>query len=651
MRPGVLLLGLATLLLFCASVVSASDSLHIFTYLDEFFPDIETKEKKEAQVTVQKKRVVKSKVNIPTNPNVKHKDSPTNIYEPEEKNLLGPFDRTVQYGFRELNLLKEDMVLRGINPAYDFYIPVYRNLKETTVNLRLTIPEYLRQDSSVSVLVDDIPYYTMTMKDSGRPIRLDIKPKRNKDYIKISIKGNLRLSNNICEDVFSDKPYLLIHADSIITFTYKQAEDITTFLLDYERDFCIEEEELLPLVYYLSKVRSIPTIFHWGIKDNCKVIKLSQDINKLEGKTLYVSKSLIQALQHGYKPLIFGKSVKINQMTERETTKYREISIRELGIRTSSVKGMANLSFYIPLNLASFGGMPDTLYLRLNFAHTPVHQKDKMELRVYLNETLIKTLPLEGYGTKSLDIKIPTQELSYGHNTLVVNLVNFTSSDNCFGAITQSVLTVFDDSYFYWNSVSKRVRTIADFFKMVNGKVGIYIEDKKLIPFAAKLLNSLTEMNKNINLIQLTDKKDGNYDYFISLVKPDNKKGLFEIYDPTNGKIVFSAKYELPFIYLTLIDASSPELKVSSYGNPDITTFSDKYSIDDYLNLYGNVAVVAENYLASFETGEKLRVKYEGERGLGYYWVKYRLLIIILISIPVLYLLIHTYRKLTRRAT
>ncbi len=56
MRPGVLLLGLATLLLFCASVVSASDSLHIFTYLDEFFPDIETKEKKEAQVTVQKKK-------------------------------------------------------------------------------------------------------------------------------------------------------------------------------------------------------------------------------------------------------------------------------------------------------------------------------------------------------------------------------------------------------------------------------------------------------------------------------------------------------------------------------------------------------------------------------------------------------------------
>jgi len=215
--------------------------------------------------------------------------------------------KVAQYTFKEINLLKEDMVLRGISPAYDLYIPIHNNLVRANINLKLTIPTYLRKDSSVSILVDDVPQYTITMQNSGQPINLEIRPRKGRDFVKVSIRGNLRLSDNICEDVFSDKPYLIIHADSTVTFSYKPAEDIRTFLMDYERQFCIEDRELLPLVYYISKSRVILPVFNWGIRDNCqKIIKMSKDNTKLEGNILYVNKPLCGSIQYGYEPLIFG---------------------------------------------------------------------------------------------------------------------------------------------------------------------------------------------------------------------------------------------------------------------------------------------------------------------------------------------------------
>ncbi|MEM5784720.1 MAG: cellulose biosynthesis cyclic di-GMP-binding regulatory protein BcsB [Candidatus Aenigmatarchaeota archaeon] len=670
MKNKVVFTSLAIFLLFFISFVYAGNLTQDSHNVEKTFT-IQLKEKKKSKSAFKVKRFIRLKVNLMAhskmrnrNKHITHKthekkykknykEKTSKIMRKNlEKQLSKLSYTTAKYSFRKIDLLSGDMVLRGVSPAYDFYIPTYNNLIKAIINLKITIPPYLRKDSSVTILVDNIPQYTITMQNANEPIKLDIKPKKGKNFVKISIRGNLRLSHNICEDIFSDKPYIVIHDSSTITFLYKQANDIKTFLMDYGRQFCIENTELLPLVYYISKTRTIPPVFHWGINDNCqKIIKISPDTTKLDGKTLYITKSAIKALQYGYESLIFGKSIQITQVKREKSHKYNKVSFKELGIKTSTIKGISNISFYIPFNLASFGGMPDTLYLRLNFAHTPAHQKDKMELRVYLNNALIKTLPLKGYGTKEIDIKIPSRELSYGYNSLVVNLVDFISSDNCFGAVTQSVLTVFDNSYFYWNSVNKRVRTISDFFKIIHGRVGLQIEDKNMMPLAVKLLNMLGNINKSIKSVVITNKKYKNYDYFISFVKPNYKKGLFEVYDPVEKKVIFSAKYELPFVYFNLKDTNPLDLQVSQYGNPNISALANKYRIEDYLNLHGNIAVISENYLASFETINKLRVRYEGYRGIGYYWMKYKLIIIILLSIPIIYFLIYTYKKLTRRVS
>lgn len=559
--------------------------------------------------------------------------------------------RVAEYTFMDINLLSEDMVLRGINPSYDFYVPIYRNLKKVRISLRIFLPEYLRKDSSVSILVNDIPRYSLSMQDSGKPVYIDIYPERGRDFAKISIRGNLRLSNNVCEDVFSDRPYLILSADSTLNLVYSPAEDINTFLMDYGRHFCIEDKRLLLLVYYLSKIRTIPPVFEWGTKEGCeKVIALSSGKTRLEGNTLHISQKTLQALLVGYRPFIFGKSLSVQQVVEREKNKDNTIYLRDLSVRTSTVKGMSNLSFYIPFSTAVFGGMPDTLYLMLNFSHTPAHQKDHMELRVYLNDALIQSIPLEGYGRRSLNIKIPTQELSYGQNSLVINLVNFTSSDSCFGATTQSALTVFDDSYFYWNSVSRDVSTISDFLRIINRDVGVLVEEERMLPFAVHFLSMLARINRSIENIELVEGTNSRkYDFLIRFGKKASGGELFEVYDPISAKVIFSAMYSEPFMFAMLEKKAVPELVFLSYGNPDTRQLSTMYDIRDYTNLFGNIAVISDSYFASFDTLQKLRMRYEGQKGIGYYWNKYRLLILLILAVPVFYLLIYTYRRLTGR--
>ncbi|MCS7262750.1 MAG: hypothetical protein NZ560_04980 [Aquificaceae bacterium] len=66
--------------------------------------------------------------------------------------------RVSSYTFKELNFLGDDLVLRGTAPAYDLYIPVYSHLEGLKLTLKISTPEYLREDSTLLLLVDDVPY-------------------------------------------------------------------------------------------------------------------------------------------------------------------------------------------------------------------------------------------------------------------------------------------------------------------------------------------------------------------------------------------------------------------------------------------------------------------------------------------------------------
>ncbi|MDW8237454.1 MAG: hypothetical protein RMJ32_03520, partial [Aquificaceae bacterium] len=166
-------------------------------------------------------------------------------------------------------------------------------------------------------------------------------------------------------------------------FVYKKPERIENFLRDYEIDLCIQEKELLPLVYYLSAINKLPQRASFGLKDGCRNVKLTNGPVRVEDRTLYLNKESLKLFPENLAGLLFDKSISIREVKEqaRELPE-KTITLRELGTRNVTVRGMSNLNFSIPFDLSKFGGMPDTLYIHLRIEHTPIHQKDKAELRV-----------------------------------------------------------------------------------------------------------------------------------------------------------------------------------------------------------------------------------------------------------------------------
>ncbi len=567
-----------------------------------------------------------------------------------------------KFTFRELNLLSDDMILKGINPQYDFFIPTLSQLIQGRIILKLKASQNLRNDSNITILIDDLPYKTFNIVNLPSEIEIPFKRKGNREFVKITIRGNLRISNNICEDVFSENIWLLVYANSIVDFTYFKARNIREFIRDYDNYYCINVPELLPFVYQLCKYNPVPCNFTYKhqITTSCKGIELSKDgILRLEKNILHVPPLARDPFEEGIFPsFLFGGAQKIEKVYQEIRESKSEVSLKELGFQTVSVGGVSNLSYDMPLDLARLGGLPDRLNFKLFIAHTPVHKKDNMELRIYLNRKMVQTYSLEGSGKKSFDIALPTEELDYGINYLRVNLVNFTSSDNCFGAVAHNVLTVFEDSYFYWNNLRKNPKSILDFMKALNGYVALVINDPSFYPYATKFVSELGIYNKNIKALDLNPTNLSKYDFVIAFENAKNTAGMpielshgeFQLINPLTGKVIFASKPAEAFgVIMVGKKNDKPALVFSYYPKASGVSALYLYSYRDLLELAGNTAVATEDFISSYEVGKKLRAEYIYKRGFSYYWNKYKLWIILLLVVPATVFLAYVYRKLTRR--
>jgi hypothetical protein len=570
---------------------------------------------------------------------------------------------TKSFTFKELNLLSDDMVLKGINPKYDFYIPTLPQLDRGKVFLRLKVSPYLREDSTVSILVDDVPYATFRTKELPPEIEINFVRNRNRDFVKVSLVGNLRVSNNICEDMFSDKVWLLIYANSTVEFRYFKAGNIREFIMHYDNLYCIRSPALLPFVYQLCKYNPVPckVIYEPEGTNSCKRIELSDNgWLKLENDILYVPTNTSLAFEEKIFPnLLFGGSQEIKKVDREKKEVRTERSFEELGFQTTSVEGVGNINYTLSFDTAKLGGLPDRLYLRLFIAHTPVHKKDNMELRIYLNGRMIQAYTLEGGGKKSFDIELPASELSYGANSLTINLANFTSSDNCFGAVAHNVLTVFGESYFYWNSLRKDPETISDFLRILNGYVALLVKNPSFYPYATRLVSYLGIYNKNVTAVDLNPADISKYDFVIAFENPkdtiytpvDLSKGDFRIINPLTGKVIFEAKpAEALGMLMVSKKEDKPALAISYYPNTSGIYPLNLYSYRDLLELAGNTAVATKDFISSYQVGEKLRVEYIYRKGFSYYWSKYKLWIVLLLVVPTTIFLAYVYRRLTRRS-
>jgi hypothetical protein len=142
------------------------------------------------------------------------------------------FTQTVEY-FKEYDY-KDEITINGARGEETIYIPVKENIDalNSFINLEFTCSNVLNFDKSIiSILISDIPFETRFLKDENQKIKIKIPIKRKyivSDYIKVTVKTNLRIDTEICEIYSKGGFWIKITENSF--FSYKLLDVTENFV-------------------------------------------------------------------------------------------------------------------------------------------------------------------------------------------------------------------------------------------------------------------------------------------------------------------------------------------------------------------------------------------------------------------------------------
>lgn len=559
--------------------------------------------------------------------------------------ILVLFSKDIEYTFKDLNILSSDITIEGSSPEFEFFIPYYRNLKELRLNIRLKASS-TDSDCRVVAFVNDVPTKSVPCKDTTS---IDINLfsfDASLDFIKFKLKIFLS-QKNPC-DMLYNKTYLSVFSDSKVLIRFNEINSFEYLLKSYFHELCIKQKELISLAYFININSKIPYKFSWGEKSYCRGIFLST-YNLITPTYINIDTNSIKLISQGYSSMLLGSAPIISNVGNYGKCKNNEyiLSFDDIGIGNKTISFFLDGSLNFNLDTSKIGYIPKNLRLLLSINHT-VPIGDKAELRLYTNGILVGSYLLKGFGDKRFDFSIPSHILNWGANRFELKVFNSVDSKYCNGSIYPLELTVFSNSYFYWDGVySKLPGNISDFLRGLNGKVVLSIEDDELAGLVLSLFSQLPYVNQSIKEITI-EKEPRDYDFLITAKRWELE--AFEIYNPITNEVVFKADYNKSFVFFELNNTSSkPKLFIYAYKNPDIKSLAKSFNINDYLKIYGNFLVADDGFLTSFDIGNKMRIRYARDKSFSYIWKKYRLVFVILLGIIITIFLFSRYRKLTHR--
>ncbi|GAB6065673.1 hypothetical protein JCM9492_07650 [Aquifex pyrophilus] len=577
----------------------------------------------------------------------------------EERGTAVKEEEVIVRSFKDIGFLTDDVILRGVYPSYYFYIPVYDGYKGGNVELYLRLSPELSENSYVEITLNGKPIRRFSPSTLPYPVNLKLPEKTDRDFIEIGVKGYLRHAKTICEDIYENRVYLIVEDESKLYVKYEDRGELYNAFHNYNPVYSIkasQNKDFYSLAFYLSKyVNLSPKIIFNGKEGFILVYdQKAKGIIRDENK-LYVSDEFINSLKEGYFPLLnVGKKVKLRMVKSYTKKEERELlTLKDMGYETFTASGIGYVPLTFTFNYTYVKGIPKKPRLRLHIAHTPVEKN--ASVNVYVNGRMINSFEVRGAGEKSYDI--PLYGTIFGDNTVSIILNDFISSDECYGNVPRDELTLFADSYIYWEGISREVSNVSDFIKLLSGRV-LFVTDNDLYdPFLVKFLSELGKRNKNVERVDVTKKvvepiKDYDFIVFFGKARAElpvsTEKGEFRIYDPLTGNLIFSSSYENDFI---LIQTGSykniPLLNIVCNGS--CNRVLGRFSFESLYKLFANVGILTAEYELAFSIGDKLKVSYELEKGIAYYWNKYKLIVLILIGLISLIFLRYVYTKLTRR--
>jgi len=578
----------------------------------------------------------------------------------------------------------DTIFIEGNNPYFHITFPIYKTFDKGKFFVRFSVSPIVNPKSSVAIKINKKTEKILkpSIEHNAFSVSVPIPKDENRKYVDISIDGYLRAGDNICDDLNTKNLFMKIDNNQSGFYVIRnlQLKTITNYFEDYTKNYYVESlnEEALKLAYYIPstikwlKVNVSPLYDKDGISRKV-IYKNSHDrINlgkNLTDDTLSLGNADIVS-PIGVKSLLTSSATNIYVENRTEDLRsHNEISLRDLGIKTETTNGVGILSMYIPFDTGRAGGIPDKLHLVLKVSNSAVDEHDRVNLELMVNGGLVKSYSIKNRvdGLKEYDIEIPKSLLQAGINNIYVKLNYYPSSDRCIGAVPKVNLTLYDDSYFYWNSARKEVNSVRDFINLANGKVAVVVEDKEYYPYALKFLNIMGQLNSNIDkldIIKSTQKLGDNarkYDFIIVFSK--NSKNIlqkaeaplkidekgFTIVDTERDKTLFSFKPEDKLGVIEVINYKDrPTLLITTINGAEALKGLEQFNYVNINSLVGNVALLNGDEVSTFSVGERLKVHYISQKGLSYYWNNYKAVILTALAILVILFEVFIFRHLVR---
>lgn len=402
-----------------------------------------------------------------------------------------------------------DIVLYGPSPIATLFLKVGQNVDPSSsyIVLNLDISPVLDvKNSFLTFIVWDKPVLSVRLGQVGRQVVIPLSKVdlSFSNYIKLEIKGFLRITDDRCKDLQSNGLYVTIERTSYVEVRYSAVEKKKIGIwnyFDYVRGkiFIVIPESLSPTevegclwIYsflrkntgaefkiatfktlpdtvtsfvIISRFDKIPGKYRSLIagsflKDDGLIYLFSGsiEIGDLDRRILFITgfsdEGLGKALKAFLNPDIvfssFGSILLVRDAVELPRAKPAvssfKLSFKELGFSSARLEGIGNLGINYTFKVSDFGSLPGELTVNISAVHSPVlKEMERAFFNVYFNDILLESRRLSEEGKVNYKFTVNRFNLMKV-NTIRIEFVFYPTSEECKNAMFNFFCKVDDDN-------------------------------------------------------------------------------------------------------------------------------------------------------------------------------------------------------------
>jgi hypothetical protein len=400
-----------------------------------------------------------------------------------------------------------DIVLQGPTPIATLFLKVGQNVDPSSSYIALNIdvsPALDLKNSFLTFIVWDKPLLTVRLSQIGDRIvvPLDKVDLSFSDYIKLEVRGFLRITDDRCKDIESNGLYITIDKTSFVYVRYLEVEERKAGIWNFfehlkEEVFIVIPESLTTteiegsvwvysflrgktgLEFKIVTFKTLPdTVSNFVIisrfdkmpdryKELISGSFLRSDgliyffVGKIRGETHVkkililtgfsdegLRKALMAFLNFDITASSFSPFLLIREASELPQRKFTlppvKLSFKDLGFSSTQLRGIGSLGTNYTFKMSEFGILPDKIAVNISATYSPVlKETERAFFNVYFNGALIESRRLSEEGKVNYKFTVNKFNLMK-INTIRVEFVFYPSSEECKNAMSNFFCKVDD---------------------------------------------------------------------------------------------------------------------------------------------------------------------------------------------------------------